>query len=90
MTFRLSNSIFSNENLSLKQKIEIAFKNFFYLWWILLGEKNSDKFIGKFNMICKKKNDYKIVFNFFMKFLKYKIFLISEEFIDFETGSDFF
>ena len=41
-------------------------------------------------MICKKKNDYKIVFNFFMKFLKYKIFLISEEFIDFQTGSEFF
>jgi hypothetical protein len=70
----------------------MAFKKKFYLWWILLGEKHSDKFIGKFNMFCKKKIDYKIVFNFFIKFLKYKIFLISEEFIDFdfETASEFF
>ena len=90
ISFKLSNSIISNENLSFKHKTEKTFKKKSYSWWILVGEKHSDKFIGKFNLICKKKIDYKIVLNLIMKFLKYKIFLISEEFIDFETGSDFF
>ena len=74
-------SKFSNETSSLENKIEIGFIKKIFFWWILIGEKNTNKIIGKFNMICNKKIDYKIILCFIQKFYDYKIFIINEDFV---------
>lgn len=65
------------------------YKNDYYSSWILIGNNNSDKIIGRYRLDLYQNNKFQFQFSIFKKIMTMKIFIIYEEFSDFDAESNF-
>ena len=77
---------FKYDNKTKKIKIKNTISA---IWWILIGEKNSDKIIGRFRMNHYKNKKLKITFILHYKLSELKIFILNEKFSIFDSESNF-
>jgi hypothetical protein len=77
---------FKNDNKTkeIKNKNTIS-----AIWWILIGEKNSDKIIGRFRVNHYKNKKLKITFILHYRLSELKIFILNEKFSFFDSESNF-
>ena len=77
---------FKNDNKTkeIKNKNTIS-----AIWWILIGDKNSDKIIGRFRMNHYKNKKLKITFVLHYRLSELKIFILNEKFSFFDSESNF-